>query len=122
MQKENNLEEMLEKIVFDKGNLAILKTAIDKVNTGEISLKELRQQIIELRARLLDGLIKFLPFYLRQASKKKSLDEYTTNDTNTGKLQEELQERNELLEKVGSRIDRVYETLKDKLENSKEDL
>lgn len=116
MEKENNLEEMLEKIVFDKDNLVMLKTAINKVNTGEISLKELRQQIIELRARLLDGLIKFLPFYLKQATTKKSLGEFSQNKTNTSQIQQELHERNELLEKVGSRINRVYETLKDKLE------
>lgn len=114
MQKENNLEEMLEKIVFDKDNLAILKTAINKVDSGEISLKELRQQIIDLRVRLLEGLIKYIPFYLKQTTSKKSLVEFTMNNTNNNQLEQELKERNELLEKVGSRINRIYETLKHK--------
>lgn len=114
MQKENNLEEMLEKIVFDKDNLIKLKSAIDKVDSGEISLKELRQKIIELRVLLLNGLIKFIPFYLKLATTKKSLGEFSQNKTNTTQLGQELQERNELLEKVGSRLNRIYETLKDK--------
>ncbi|MFX0104429.1 MAG: hypothetical protein ACFE75_02930 [Candidatus Hodarchaeota archaeon] len=115
MQKNNNLEEMLEKIVFDKENLTILKNAISKVDTGEISLKELRQQIIELRVRLLDNLLKFFPFYLKQAITEKSLRDFTQDTNNMAQLEQELEERNELLEEVGTRINRVFETLKDKL-------
>ncbi|MFX0136971.1 MAG: hypothetical protein ACFFDN_25255 [Candidatus Hodarchaeota archaeon] len=108
MQKENNIEEILEKIVFDKDNLAILKTAINKVDSGEISSKELRQQIIELRTRLLNRLIKYIPFYLKLVTTKKSLGEFSKDKTNTTQLQQELQERNELLKKVGSCINKIY--------------
>jgi hypothetical protein len=117
MQNNINLEEVLEKIIFDKDNLTMLKEVINKVGTGQLSLRELRQKIIELRAHLLDELVKFVPFYIKQTASVNSLKEFTQDEYNITKLENELREKNEFLTRIGSRINNVYEKLKNTIEN-----
>lgn len=119
MQNAYNLEEMLEKIVFDKDNLNNLKSALNKIRNGELSVSELGKIIVELRSRILERLIEFIPFHLKQAQTYNVLTEFTEDHSNTSQLEHELEERNQLLETVGRRINRIYEKLRNSPETSK---
>ncbi|MFX1502595.1 MAG: hypothetical protein ACFFDH_16660 [Promethearchaeota archaeon] len=112
MDHNDNLEEMLENIVFDKANLSELKDFINKISTGEASLKELGKKIIELRARIFNALLKFIPYHQRLT--------FTSDqgENNTPEIQQELLEKDELLDQIGSKINNSYEKLKNELESS----
>ncbi|MFX1240842.1 MAG: hypothetical protein ACFFA7_06295 [Promethearchaeota archaeon] len=112
-QRKEFLYEMLEKIVFNEAQLTILKNGIEKVANGYLTPKDLRKQIIELRVKLIEDLIEFFPFYLKQNLIENKLLNFT--DSNESSLiSAELEERNNLLEEVGCRINNIYRKLKEK--------
>ncbi len=115
LEKTNNLNEMLEKMLFNEKDLNILKIAIDNMNMGKISPKELRKYIIESRVKIIEKLLKFFPFYLKQVTIEKPLEALAQPHTNI-KLNQELQEKNEFLKDVGSRVNKIHKELKYKLE------
>jgi hypothetical protein len=108
-QRKEFLYEMLEKIVFNEAQLMILKNGIEKVANGYLTPK----QIIELRVKLIEDLIEFFPFYLKQSSIENKLSIFTDSN-NSSSTSAELEERNNLLEEVGCRINNIYRTLKEK--------
>ncbi|MFW9819654.1 MAG: hypothetical protein ACFFE5_08600 [Candidatus Thorarchaeota archaeon] len=106
---------MLEKIVFNEVQLMTLKKGIEKVANGYLNPKDLRKQIIELRVKLIEDLIEFFPFYLKQSLTENKLNNYTDSNESSS-LSEKLQEKNNLLEEVGLRINSIYKKLKEKFE------
>jgi len=106
---------MLEKMLFNEKDLNTLKIAIDNMNMGKISPKALRKYIIESRVKMIEKLLKFFPFYLKQATIEKSLEEFGQPHTNI-KLEQELQEKDKFLEEVGFKVNKIHEELKHKLE------
>jgi len=110
-KKMQNITEMLEKIVFDENNLGKLKIALNQLKSGELSIKELRETIIELRAEMFEALLKFIPFQLKLRSAKKDLSQYTEVHPDSSQLEQEIQEKNSLLETIGSRLNRILENL-----------
>lgn len=113
--KKGLLYEMLEKIVFNEVQLMTLKKGIEKVANGYLNPKDLRKQIIELRVKLIEDLIEFFPFYLKQSLTENKLNNYTDSNESSS-LSEKLQEKNNLLEEVGLRINSIYKKLKEKFE------
>ncbi|MFX1386599.1 MAG: hypothetical protein ACFE9M_05220 [Promethearchaeota archaeon] len=111
--KQDFLYNMLEKILFDENHLMKLKTGIDKVFNGQISSKELRKQIIELRVEIIEKLIEFFPFYLKQITTKNKLNEFIEKKLSPSPLSTELQEKNKLLEEVAIRINTIYEKMRE---------
>ncbi len=114
-QKKDFLYEMLEKIVFNETQLLTLKKGIEKVADGYLTPKSLRKQIIELRAKLIEELIEFFPFYLKQSTTKNKLTSFTDLD-DTSLISEELEEKNNLLEEVGYKVNNIYKKLKEKFD------
>lgn len=114
--KDSNLYEMLEKILFNEEDLNKLKVAIENLSTGQISPKNFRTQLVENRVKILEKLLQFFPFYLKQESIDKSLKEFTGTDDEKVQLSKELKERDDLLEEVGLRVNHIFEKLKEKQE------
>ena len=110
------LNEMLEKLIFDEGDLKRLKTSIDNVVIGQTTKKQLREQIIESRGKIVERLLEFIPFYIKQWSIGNSINEFTSSpsiDSNLG-LEEKLKEKDKFLEEVGIRINKIHEKLMQK--------
>ena len=105
------IEEQLENIIFDKENLERLREALKKAKTGVLSIVDLGKKILELRSDLLSALIKFIPFHLKLTNTDKSLTEFTKEKSDYDQLKQNLKEREELLETIGSRINKIYENL-----------
>jgi hypothetical protein len=118
MDNSLHIEEMLEKIVFDKTNLVELKDGLMKLKTGELSIDRFGKKILELRGHILQRLIEFFPFHLKQAHTTKTLSEYTENGQNTSQLKKDLEKKDHLLETIGTRIHKLYEKLSSDLESS----
>ncbi|MFX0004442.1 MAG: hypothetical protein ACFE9C_04730 [Candidatus Hodarchaeota archaeon] len=112
------LEEMLEKILFDKDNLGDLRKALTKTRKGELSFSDLGKCILELRSRIMDRLLEFIPFHLKQAYTNNTLTEFAGKNSDSFQLEHELEERNSFLEKIGLKINSLYEKLKSDLEAS----
>lgn len=109
-----NLDEILEKLVFDDGDLTNLKVSIDKVVTGQISRRQFRETIIESRSRIFERITEFIPFYLRQKKKDEALNKFTEPDNHmiSSELEEQLNEKNRFIEEVGIKISNIYEKLR----------
>jgi hypothetical protein len=115
MQKDIDLEEILEKIVFDKDNLNKLKEALQMTKSGDLSIIDLGKKILELRSLILKALVELIPFHLKLTNTNNSIEDFTGKRPNVPRLEQELEERNELLETIGSRINNIYEKLRNKL-------
>jgi len=116
LTKEENLKRMLEKDLFNEENLTTLKRLTNEVSTGKIPAKELREAIINSRGDILDKLLTTFEFYARQISTQDQLSEFTSG--NNSQMTVNLQEKNELLEKVADKVNHIYEEVKKKLELS----
>ena len=116
LTKEENLRRILEKDLFDKQELTKLKELTHKVSIGEMSAKELREAIIDSRGVILDKLLTTFEFYAHQTSTQDQLSEYTSG--NNSQMTADLQEKNELLEKVAIKVDNMHKKLEKKLELS----
>ena len=104
MEDLSFLRELLERILFDEKELTKLKDGIVQLTMGNLSSRELKEQIIQFRTSFLEELLKFFPYYLEQYSKKISAsNEFDKN------LQ--LEERDSLLEDIGIRLQRLYKKL-----------
>ncbi|MFX1420459.1 MAG: hypothetical protein ACFE9N_16260 [Promethearchaeota archaeon] len=117
MKNSIKVEEQLEKIVFDKENLNNLKEALVKTKTGELSITELGTKILELRSDILNTLIEFIPFHLKLTNTDKALTEFTNTISDTNQLKEALKEKDQLLEVISSRINKIYENLENDIKS-----
>jgi len=107
------LNEILEKLIFDEGDLKRLKTSIENVVTGHTTTKQLREQIIESRGKIVERLLEYIPFYIKQWAIGNSINEFTSSpsiDSNS-ELEEKLKEKEKFLKEVGLRIIKIHERL-----------
>ena len=108
---EDVVGDLLEKILFDSEHLEILKDTINKVSIGQLVPKELWKLIVEKRAQLMEEVIIFVKFQRKQTIDRIS----TTVPTDT---EHKLKEKDEKLEEVGIRINRIYQKLLEKMEST----
>lgn len=103
------LNDVLEKLLFDKSQLTILKNEIEKVVEGSLTPKKLRKQIIDFRIEIMERLLEYFPFYLKYTPKQNQINNFikTSDD-----LSEELKEKDKLLKEIGIRVKKIYENLK----------
>lgn len=111
---EKFLSNSLEKIIFDENDLNKLKQTINDLTLGLIEPKKLKEIIINSRFRLLEELLEFFPFYLKHDNFQHSVEEFTNESDLDPCLNEELKEKDELLQELGNRIDKIFNKLKDK--------
>jgi hypothetical protein len=107
LNDNNFLRELLEKILFNEKDLTKLKTSINQLLTGTLSSREFKQRIIHFRTFLLEELMKFYPYYLNQYSEKVLF----SNDQSKNNHQQQLEQRDSLLETIGTRLQSLYEKL-----------
>ena len=74
-----------------------------------------REQIIELRIKLIDELIEFFPFFLKKSLTENKLTEFTDLGDSSS-ISEELLDKNNLLEEVGLKVNNIYKKLKEKFD------
>jgi len=113
LTKEENLRKMVEKVLFKEQNLIKLKELTRQVSTGEIPAKVLRETIIKSRGVILNKLLPIFEFYAHQAATQDQLSDFTSGSNS--QITAELQEKNELLEKVADKVNHIYEKVKKNL-------
>ncbi len=124
LTKEENLklvlENKIEKVLFNEQKLITIKDLIYKVSIGTTPAKTLREYIIDFRHDTLEKLLKKLlvifKFYAHQVSTQDQLSEHTSR--NNSQMTADLQEKNELLEKVANKVNYLCEKGKKKIELS----
>jgi hypothetical protein len=105
-----DFEGVIEKIVFNEGELDELKIAIRNFSKGIITPKQLKQDLISCRGRIAKELLGFLTYCLDKAreSAQAQVDSNFANsnqsDLANDRLRREVAERNELLEVVAKKI------------------
>lgn len=118
LTKEENLklvlEKKIEKVLFNEDELLKLKNLTDKVSIGTTPAKTLREFIVDFRGdvieKLLKKLLRIFKFYAHQVSTQDQLSGYTSG--NNSQITQDLQEKNELLEKVADKIGYICEKVK----------
>ena len=95
------LTEMIEKILFEEGELNNLKHLINDLQNGKIHPKQLRAAIIEDRAKMLNKIIRIFPYYHRQITYQEEIEDFTEKDIEA-EIKKELEEKKELLKRVGN--------------------
>ena len=110
------LSESLETIIFEEKDFDELKRTINDLSLGKIEPKELKEIIINSRLRMLEELVQFFPFFVKQELTRQSLEKFSECPHNPDNpdlaLIERLAEREELLVEVGQRIDGIFKQLK----------
>ena len=109
-QDSEEFEKMIEKIVFKEGELEELRITIRRFNEGKIKTKQLKQNLLSYRDRIVKEMLEYLKYCLDQArdSEQTPVDSNFTNPNQSSlendQLRQEIAERNELLEDVAKRI------------------
>ena len=101
-----DLKQVIEKIVFDEGELDQLKIAIRNFNEGIITPKQLKQNLLNCRGRMVEEVLDFLSLYLVKTQTKVDSNFTGSNQTKLAndELRERIAERNALLEIVAKKI------------------
>ncbi len=107
-----HIEQIVEKIIFKENELERLKIAIKNSTEGKTSARELKQLILQCRGRILEDIAAFI-FFIKKAQFKDKVN--LENNRNQpilsidveSQLREEISEKNELLETVAQRINRL---------------
>lgn len=107
------IEEILEKIVFDPGELTSLKNGIKKLKDGILQPQQFKTFVLNSYIRILEDVLSFIFFILDQQLNR--LKAYNPQ------LLKELKEKNNLLEEFGHRINSIYLNLKKKTEEEIDD-
>ena len=109
-QKSEGFEKVIEKIVFDEGELEELKIAVRNFSKGAITAKALKQNLLQCRGRIVKDISKFLIYCLVRGRDKDQATVYreptnsNQSDLTNDQLRQELLDRNELLEVVAKKI------------------
>ncbi len=123
-QEVEGFEGVIEKIVFDEGELEALKIAIRSFSKGIITAKQLKQNLLDCRGRIVEDILTFLS--LDGVKNQIKVDSNFTgpdrSDLASDKLRKELAQRNELLEVVAKRINDLASKAKKESSAEIEDL
>jgi len=106
------IEQLVEKIIFDENELERLKIAIKNFSEGKTSARELKLLILRCRGRILEDITACIFFIEKTQIKNKVNLENNRNQPilspdAESQLREEISEKNELLETVAQRINRL---------------
>ena len=119
-QKFEEFEGVIEKIVFDEAELDELKIVIRNFSKGTTTPKQLKQNLLQYRGRIVKDISNFLIYCLERP---RNNDQTTVNgkinssnqpDLTNAKLRQELAERNDLLEVVAKKINSLILKTKNK--------
>lgn len=123
-QELADFEQIVEKIIFNDDELGKLKIAIKNFTEGKTSAKELKHLLLQCRGRMMEDITDFTFLFaekrtqnlLQTEIKKKSPISTTKGEF---QLRKEIEEKNELLETIAKRVDKLVSKLN--TERSNED-
>jgi len=110
-QEVEGFEKVLEEIVFNKAELEEIKIAVRNISKGEITAKQLKQNLLQCRGRIVEDVSNFLVYCLNR-------DNSNQSGLESEQLRREMMDKNELLEIVAKRINSLV--LKTKKESPAE--
>ena len=119
-QEVEDFEQVIEKIVFDDSELDEIKIAIRNFSKGTITPKQLKQNLLSYRGRMVKDISNFLNFCINRIRSDDKASEVPknaiknqSNQTNI-RLHQELTERNELLKVVANKVNYIVSNIKKK--------
>lgn len=117
-QRSEDFEQVIEKIVFNEEELEELKIAIRNFTEGNIKAKQLKQKLLKSRGRMVKDISHFLSFCIDRIKN----ENITSEDNQPAKknqfkepdiqLQQDIFEKNELLNIVANKVNNLVENLK----------
>jgi len=111
----DQIEQIVEKIIFNKSELEQLKIAIKNFSLGKINSKELKQLLLQCRGRMVEEVtdfVLFIPGRFKKKQVEKNQEQQLISSTNVeSQLRKEIEEKNELLETVAERVNRLVSKL-----------
>ena len=114
----DQIEQIVEKIIFNKSELEQLKIAIKNFSLGKINSKELKQLLLQCRGRMVDEVtdfVLFIPGRFKNRQVEKNQEQQLISSTKVEfQLRREIEEKNELLETVAERVNRLVSKLGNK--------
>jgi len=115
-----DFEQVIEKIVFDESELDEIKIAIRNFSRETITPKQLKQNLLRYRGRMVKDISNFLSFCVdrirsddKASEAPKNAIKNQSNQTNI-RLQQDLIERNELLKVVANKVNHILSNIKKK--------
>lgn len=117
-QEVEDFEGVIEKIVFDEGELDELKIDFRNFSKGIITAKQLKQNLLRSRGRMVKDISNFLNYCLDrardndQAPVDRDLTNSNQSDLINDQLRQDVVERNELLELVAKKINSLVSKAK----------
>ncbi len=117
-QEVEDFEQIIERIVFDEGELDELKISIRNFSKGTITPKLLKQNLLRCRGRIVKDISNFLSFCVErardsgQAPVSENFTGLNQSDLINDQLRQDVVERNELLELVAKKINSLVSKAK----------
>ena len=104
-----NLENTLEKIIFDDNELERLKIAIKNFTEGKTSANDLKRLLLQCRGRMVEDITDFAFFFLKKRTADlmkiiKNKQQLPSQNKEEIQLRKEIKEKNDLLETVAKRV------------------
>ncbi|MFO7795405.1 MAG: hypothetical protein ACQERB_10930 [Promethearchaeati archaeon] len=116
--KESTLEEYLEKWVFDEVKLKELKEQLMKRVDEHLSEKVILTMILDYLASIYENLCSFIPFYFDNIISKQEIESFSNkiyssqeNIDDSIQIRDQLREREEFLEQIAKRIQKIFQRL-----------
>lgn len=110
-----DFEQVVEKIVFDESELDEIKIAIRNFSKGTITPKQLKQNLLSYRGRMVKDISNFLSFCvdrIRSDDKASEVPKNAIKNQTNIRLQQDLIERNELLKVVADKVNHIVSNKK----------
>jgi len=115
MAKSQDLEDfgqIIEKIIFEENELEELKIAIKNFIDGKTSAKELKHLLLQCRGRMTEDITYFTSLFVEQKTQDLlktviNKDQLPSPTKVESQLREEIKEKNDLLEIVANRVNRL---------------
>ena len=119
MAKSQDLEDfgqIIEKIIFEKNELEELKIAIKNFTEGKTSAKELKHLLLQCRGRMTEDITYFTSLFVEQKTQDLlktviNKDQLPSPTKLESQLREEIKEKNDLLEIVAKRVNKLVSKL-----------
>ena len=119
MAKSQDLEDfgqIIEKIIFEKNELEELKIAIKNFTEGKTSAKELKHLLLQFRGRMTEDITYFTSLFVEQKTQDLlktviNKDQLPSPTKLESQLREEIKEKNDLLEIVAKRVNKLVSKL-----------
>ena len=111
-QELANFGQMVEKIIFDDDELERLKIATKNFTEGKISAKDLKRLLLQCRSRMVEEMTDFGFFFAKKRTADlvqtiKNTQQPSAPKKIESQLMKEIEEKNELLEIVAKRVNRL---------------